>query len=412
MLWVVTFHGLMVGAWAPNGLPVVGNALEGWAGFDALTWAGQIMPLFFLLAGFSAAASGRGGFAAPGREMPDAGARRLGTRLLRLLPAVAAGAVAVTLGLALLASAGLSPELLAEAGFRSAQPLWFLSVFALTTALAPAMLRLHRRAPRATLAALAGAALAVDVARAASGNDAVGLANMVFVWLALQQAGFLLHSSALTAMRPARLLGLAGGCLAALALLVLLGVYPANFIDAMTPPTTSLLLLGAAQLFLFQAVRPFINAAAWPAPLSRAVRAINAHAMTIYSWHLPLMVALAGLSIAALGPVLPAPTSAAWWATRPLWLGLVGVTLWWVAQRGGRLERDGARLPAALPGAADSASRRGAVVRWGVAVLATACAVAGPLLILLLGGSGPAWVLGAGLLCKAAAAARRAAGPA
>ncbi|RII43751.1 acyltransferase [Galactobacter valiniphilus] len=422
MLWVVTFHALMVGAWAPGGAPSVGNALEGWSGFDALTWAGQIMPLFFLLAGFSAAASGRG---KAGSKHDGAG--RLGARLLRLVPAVAAGALSVTLGLALLASAGLDPALLAEAGFRSAQPLWFLPVFALCTALAPTALRLHRAAPRATLAALAAAALAVDVVRALTGNDAVGLANMVFVWLALQQAGFLLHSPVLTGLRPARLLTLAAACASMLALLVWAGVYPSNFIEAMTPPTTALLLLGAAQLFLFQAVRPVLNAAVWPGGLSRAVAAINAHAMTIYSWHLPLAVALAGLSLAWAGPLLPAPTSAAWWATRPLWFAAVGLTLWWLASRGGRTQRLGARVPGAAPAAhlatapglpatlagnAGRPSRPTAVVRWILAVAGTASAVAGPLLILVLGGTGPAWVLGSALLCASVAAARRAARPA
>ena len=409
MLWVVTFHALMVGAWAPGGAPSggYGGVAGGWAGFDALTWAGQIMPLFFLLAGFSAAASGRG---KAGSKHDGAG--RLGARLLRLVPAVTAGALAVTLGLALLASAGLDPALLAEAGFRSAQPLWFLSVFALCTALAPVALRLHEVAPRATLATLAAAALAVDVVRAASGNDAVGLANMVFVWLALQQGGFLLHSPALTGLRPARLLALAAACASVLALLVWAGVYPSNFIEAMTPPTTSLLLLGAAQLFLFQAVRPVLNAAAWPAGLSRAVTAINAHAMTIYSWHLPLAVALAGLSIAVFGPFLPEPTSGAWWATRPLWIAVVGLCLWWLARRGGGIERAGGRMPATHPAAPALPTRPTAVGRWIPAVFGTVCAAAGPLLILVLGGTGPAWVLGSALLCAAVAAARRAARPA
>ena len=53
------------------------------------------------------------------------------------------------------------------------------------------------------------------------------------------------------------------------------------------------------------------------------VSAVGERAMTVYLWHMPVLVALAGLGIAANaihGVPLPEPLSPAWWVTRPLWL--------------------------------------------------------------------------------------------
>ena len=41
--------------------------------------------------------------------------------------------------------------------------------------------------------------------------------------------------------------------------------------------------------------------------------------MTAYLWHLPLLVAVIGTMLLLRVP-FPAAGSAAWWATRPLWL--------------------------------------------------------------------------------------------
>jgi len=71
-----------------------------------------------------------------------------------------------------------------------------------------------------------------------------------------------------------------------------------------------------------------------------AVVAVGSMAMTLYLWHITAMVALYGLVVAVDGP-LPAPGSAAWWASRPLWLALLVLALVPLALVLSRFERPG-----------------------------------------------------------------------
>jgi hypothetical protein len=57
-----------------------------------------------------------------------------------------------------------------------------------------------------------------------------------------------------------------------------------------------------------------------------AVIGVGSMAMTVYLWHLTAMVLVLGLVLAVHGP-LPAPGTATWWATRPLWLALLAAAL-------------------------------------------------------------------------------------
>ncbi|WP_431279334.1 acyltransferase family protein [Leifsonia poae] len=50
---VVALHALMVGVSVSAQGPVLANALESWSWFPAFSWLLQIMPLFFVLGGFS-----------------------------------------------------------------------------------------------------------------------------------------------------------------------------------------------------------------------------------------------------------------------------------------------------------------------------------------------------------------------
>src|SRR5690606_19188982 len=52
---VVALHAFMVGVSVASGTPLLENAMDGWGGFAALTWFAQVMPLFFVLGGFSSA---------------------------------------------------------------------------------------------------------------------------------------------------------------------------------------------------------------------------------------------------------------------------------------------------------------------------------------------------------------------
>lgn len=317
---VVALHALMVGVTVADGSPVFANASEGAWWIAPLSWVLQVMPLFFVIGGFSGLTAYR-----RQRARGRSGAEFVAARVHRLLrPALfAVGAVGV--GLLLLAAAGLPPEIIGVAAFRYSQPLWFLGVFLLCQALLPALAAAHGRAPRRTIAVLATAALAVDALRAVTGVEGIGFLNLAFVWLALQQLGFLLADGAIDRSAPRTRLLVAGGAVAALVLTWTAGVYSPDLIANINPPTAALLLVGIAHTCALSLLRTRL------ARFSRRPRPaaftdfVTRRTMTVYLWHMPVLLAMAGLSAAfalSTGFALPEPSSVAWWIGRPLWLAV------------------------------------------------------------------------------------------
>lgn len=315
---VVLLHAIMVGVTIGDVGPVFANASEGAWWIVPVSWMLQVMPLFFIIGGFS-------GFLAHhrARQRGATASAFVAGRVHRLLrPAVITIAVAGA-SLALLLAAGVGADLVATAGFRYGQPLWFLGVFLLCQALLPAMSALHRRAPLRTVGLLVAAALCVDAVRGATGLDAVGFVNLGFVWLALQQLGFFLADGTVDALsrRTRAVVGIAA--LAALVVTTATGVYSPDLIESINPPTGVLLLVGAVHLSALSLVRgPLTALSARPAAAAFS-SFVNRRAMTVYLWHMPVLLAMAGMSalLALAGWMhLPALGSAAWWLGRPLWL--------------------------------------------------------------------------------------------
>lgn len=317
---VVLLHALMVGVTVDPSGPVFANAADGAAWFPPLTWILQVMPLFFVIGGFSGALAfrrfrQRGGTRA---EFVAGRVRRL------LLPAVVSIAV-VGVALAALAFSGVAPELIAIAGFRYAQPLWFLGVFLLCQALLPVLHAAHERAPLRTLIGLAAAAVLVDVLRAVTGVEAIGFLNLAFIWLALQQFGFLLADGRIDALRRRSRMVVAGGAVALLAATFLAGVYSPDLYENLNPPTAALLLVGVTQTALLSLFRNRVERFSARPRVAAFTRFVTARTMTIYLWHMPVLLAMAGASVLmamATGIVLPEPSSAGWWVTRPLWIAV------------------------------------------------------------------------------------------
>ena len=217
--------------------------------------------------------------------------------------------------------------------------------------------------------------VAVDVTRLATGVDAIGFLNLLLVWLLVQQFGFHLADGALDGLRPAALLGIATGALGLLAVLTVVGPYPVDMLVNLNPPTVCLVVLGVAQLALFQLARPRIRAWVERADAARLISSVGERAMTVYLWHMPVLIVLAGLSLvanAAVAMPLPEPLSAEWWVTRTLWLGVAAAAVVPVALLFGRFERTAAPVTRGLrgrgiPPGLDRARRR--VRRGRVAVL-------------------------------------------
>lgn len=380
---VVLLHALMVGvSVGPHG-PMLENALERWVLFPAVSWLVQVMPLFFILGGFSDYGQWS--------RLRDAGGGYgdyLGGRLHRLLsPALTAIAAAAVL-LSALALLGVPADVVAVAGFRLSQPLWFLGVYVLCTAAVPLLVAAHDRSPVASLGALAMLALAVDVLRTATGIAAVGFANLLFVWLLVQQLGFWLASGRLDALRRGALAGLAAAALGLAVVGAAMGLWSPDMYAALNPPATALALLGTAQLAVFLLLRPRLRAVSVRPLLGRAVDAVNRRAMTVYSWHMLALITLAGLLLVS-GLALPAPLSAAWWASRPLWLAVVVAAVAALVAVAARAERGSAAATARIPVSAQRAAA------------AAASGAGGVLIVLLAGSSVAGWVAGAALVFAA-----------
>ncbi|TYL53876.1 acyltransferase family protein [Agromyces mariniharenae] len=340
ILLVVVIHLLMIGVGIDDtGAIVVSRPLEAQPWFDAASWVGQVMPLFFALGGFTALTSWRsttrrGGSAA---DFVRARTMRLATPALVLF-----AFFAVVLGAATLA--GVDPALLETVAAGVGTPLWFLAAFLLVQCLVPVLAGWHARAPRRTLAVLALAAVAVDAARVATGVDEIGLLNLVFAWGFVQQLGFWYADGWFRRLTFPRLVALA-----ALAYLVIwagvsAGWYSPDMLTNLNPPTVPLMLLGVAQVCLLTVLHAPLARLMETRPAQALVFAVGSRAMTVYLWHLPVIVAIAGLSLLVRGAA-PEPASPAWWASRPVVLIVVLAAVWAIALPLARFER----VPTAIP---------------------------------------------------------------
>lgn len=321
LLVVVGLHAMMAGVTVGvDGLQVT-NALAGHYIFAWATWAVQVMPLFFLLGGFASITQWR--------RMRDKGAvpadyiRQRVNRLARpaLLPIALVGATLATLALT-----GVSGAVLREVGFKIGQPLWFLAVYLGCSAFVPLLTRLHEARPRLTLAGLLAIALAVDLASRGLNLPLLSAFNFLFVWLFIQQLGFWYADGAFSRLPRWVTLAAGVGAYGLLVFLTLVVGYSKDMYENLNPPTTCILVLGIGQIFLVAFFNPQLQRVAALAAVRRAADAVNRNSMTIYLWHVPVVVIIA-LTMLSVSMPLPEPLSRSWWETRPLFLLLVAVAL-------------------------------------------------------------------------------------
>jgi fucose 4-O-acetylase-like acetyltransferase len=292
-----------------------------------LTWLFQVMPLFFLIGGAVNAGSW---CRAEERGEPWAvWLRRRSRRLLRpLLPVLA-----LWLPLTVVLRATPVPEGWVAAAIDNALlPVWFLAVYLLAIALVPVTWALHRRFGLGVLVAAVVATALVDLLHRA-GVPVVGFVNYLLVWAGAHQVGYLWYDDRLPRTRRSAL-GLTAAGVAALGLLLTAGGYPVAMVapgqglpNNADPPTLAMWALLTVQLGLVTLLRR---------PAERWLRRPRVWApvvlggtvtMTVFLWHMTALVLVA----AATHPTGLWPEAvtidATWWALRPVWLLLCGVTL-------------------------------------------------------------------------------------
>lgn len=313
VLLVVVIHLLFIGVGRDaDGELVISRPLEEQPWFASATWAGQIMPLFFVVGGFASitawrSAARRGGTAAD----------YVKTRVLRLaqpsLPLFLFYVVVIG-GATLLA---LAPELVATVVEGAGSPLWFIAAYCLCQALVPVMVRLHARAAGPTLGVLLLGVVVVDAVRYSSGVTQLGYLNMVFVWLLVQQIGFWYADGWFARRTWWQLILIAAVGYAALVPLTTVGPYDTDMLTNLNPPTLPLVLFGLAQACLLRLVRPVLARLMSTHAARAVVFLVGTRLMTIYLWHLPVIIIVAGLGLLIPG-ASPEPASPAWWWSRIL----------------------------------------------------------------------------------------------
>ncbi len=337
VLVVVTVHLLFVGVGpdAAGGI-AVSRPLEEQPWFPWATWVGQVMPLFFVVGGFATATSLRnaqrrgggdtGGGSPTSRGFVHARMLRLARPSLPLLLFLAAALAGAT-------ALGVDPALLDAVATGVGSPLWFLGAYLICQLAAPVLLACHERAPRVTLLVLLAAVVAVDAAqfgvagvpRDPAGMSVLGYLNLLFVWPLVQQLGFWYADGWFARRAPWQLVLIAIGAWSSLVPMTLWGPYSTDMLTNLNPPTLPLVALGVGQAALLQLLRAPLTALMRTRAMQAIVFTIGSRLMTVYLWHLTIILAVAGLGLLLPG-LAPAAGTAAWWATRPLvFLAVLGI---------------------------------------------------------------------------------------
>ncbi|MGQ0385300.1 MAG: acyltransferase family protein [Gammaproteobacteria bacterium] len=352
ILIVITGHWLIAALYYRDGALVPGEILALQPGTQWLTWLFQVMPVFFIVGGYANAVSLE---SAARRNVGYAG--WLVTRLNRLVTPL----LALLLGWALLAAilyfSGVSGSVTRLASRAALIPTWFLAIYIMIVVLAPLSYAAWRRFGFASFWGLVAAAVLVDAAFFLAGLQWLGWSNYFWVWLAVHHLGYAWRDGRMAG--PRRLLAFAVLGFAALVLLIFQGPYPLAMVGSpdehlsnTLPPKITLLALAAVQFGLLLSVeapmrRVLSGVRAWAATVL-----INGMIMTLYLWHLTVLVIVVALAFLAGGSGLRIePATPEWWLTRPLWIAVLYAVLLPVALWLARFERRTRPADAPVPSA-------------------------------------------------------------
>ena len=317
---VVFGHWLMATAYRGDEGLEIGNVLAIQPPTQWLTWAVQVMPIFFMVGGF---ANGVSWSSAVAKGRPYA--EWLGSRMQRLVGPMVMLILfwGVTSGVALMF--GESVRVIRMGTRMALIPLWFLAVYVLVVALTPVSYRLWKRFGVWSLVGMAAVAVGVDLLFFVGGLALVGWLNYLFIWLTVHQLGY--------AWRDRLLPGVAGRLaisalgLAALVWMTQMGPYPLALVSVpgeaisnSSPPKLPLLALalfhGGLLLALEQPVRRWLEGRRqWAATIL-----VNGMIMTGYLWHLTPAVLLLGIGHWTGWGFQTPPGTPGWWAVRAIWI--------------------------------------------------------------------------------------------
>ncbi|WP_424210673.1 acyltransferase family protein [Streptomyces sp. BI20] len=338
-----------VGHWMLGGFTVTdegalrnASPLSTFGALAPASWVLQMLGVFFLVGGCASALS----WARHGAGSRGAWLRGRLARLGR--PVLGVAAVWAVLA-PLAALAGVPERTLRTGATLVIQPLWFVGVYAVVTALTPLCARVVERFGAWSAAPLLGSVAVVDFLRygpfEASVPGWVALVNLLPGWLFAYHLGVAWAAGRID-RRGAHLLLWGGAALFATLLLVfhyplsMVGVPGAERTNS-HPPSLLVLALAATQsgaaVLLRDRLRRLLARPALWAP----VVVVNLAAMTILCWHQTAMLA-AAVPVSVAGWTVPglttAPDTVGWLLWRAAWLPVFACALVLIARRARVLE--------------------------------------------------------------------------
>jgi hypothetical protein len=340
---VVFGHWLMAAPFVVAGEISITSMLEHQEWTRWMTWAFQVMPVFFLVGGYSNGIS----WQSAQRKKQSYG-EWLQLRLQRLIgPVLPLIAMWIILG----AGAqwiGLRPEMVKVASQMALIPIWFLAVYVVVVVFVPVSFAAWQRFGFKSFAVLVLAAVIDDWLFFAADLRSLGWLNYAFVWFAVHQLGYAWRDGYMAGARQGLLWVLGGGVV--LVGLISIGPYPVSMVSVpgqevsnTLPPKISMLALGIVQCGLLLSIEAPMRRWLAKATPWTAVVLINGMIMTVFLWHLTASTLTIGAALLFNDIGLKVtPGSGSWWALRPVWVGAYLLALLPFALGFGRFERSNA----------------------------------------------------------------------
>ncbi len=337
---VIFGHWLMAAPYLAEGGIQISSMLEHQPWTRWMTWAFQVMPVFFLVGGYSNGISWQSAL-----RKETGYAQWLQVRLQRLVGPVLPLIVMWIILAAGAQALGLRPEMVKVASQMALIPIWFLAVYVFVVVLVPLSYSAWQRFGFKSFGLLVLLAVIDDLLFFAADLRGLGWLNYAFVWLAVHQLGYAWRDGYMAGMKQGLTWVIGGGVV--LVGLITIGPYPISMVSVpgqeisnTLPPKISMLALGIVQCGLLLSIEKPMRRWLSRATPWTAVVLVNSMIMTVFLWHLTASTLTIGGALLFGGVGLEAyPGTAAWWASRPVWLIVYVLALLPFALGFGRFER-------------------------------------------------------------------------
>ena len=347
---VIVGHWLIATAWYVDGNLTPGHLLKDSPGLHWMTWIFQVMPIFFIVGGYS-----------NGVSLESAARKGVGyagwlvARLNRLVAPLLFLLITWAVIALVMQALGVRAEVIKFTSQASLIPTWFLAIYIMIVILAPLAYRFWQKAGFISFFAFLGAGILVDLAFFKADMQWLGWSNYFWVWLAVHQLGFAWRDGKMGS--PLMLIVYSAVAFGALYMLTTKGPYPLAMVGSpdpglsnTLPPKITLVALGVLQFGVLLALEGPMRRLLSGVRLWAATVLVNSMIMTVYLWHITVMIVFGGLLYMSGGYGLGVePGTSDWWVTRPLWIGILIVLLVPVALLMSPLERRGRAPDAPVP---------------------------------------------------------------